>query len=389
MHAFWNISAPFVYRVELDTRSESRRSAGRFPLSGPAVIQILERILPTALEIYIEGEEPAAHPDILDILRFLDDSGTAYHLQYTGLSGKPRTLLHNLRELCHLSSLRIVYPANRASKTAVASETLKIAVASGLKVWSVTPLVAETVRHLEDILLAAHRMGVKAMVVTRTQDSLLSEGGELQAAFLKAAELRDRGFPVIMEDCAPVGATCPLIARCRGGLGSAHLDALGQLRACPHGQPLGSLMEKPVEALWRDATLTRWRESALARVSPVVAGDFYRRGCGFGVGAATEANRGGDCAADDTSASRVEDPAALDPDLCPIPHYILRPEEFGGILIKVPEFLPVSMSGRAIAEALDGTRRLRDIRSEFGPEALSFVCALFGLGMVRLGRRVV
>ena len=76
-----------------------------------------------------------------------------------------------------------------------------------------------------------------------------------------------------------------------------------------------------------------------------------------------------------------EEPQALevnlDSDLCPVPRFISRPENFGLALIRHTQVIPVSHKAARLIQALDGKTTLGEIERRFGAVALSFIYSLY------------
>jgi hypothetical protein len=369
----WRISAPFVFSIELGRRGED--GAAQYPLDLAAWRTVIARIAPFAEEVFLEGEEPLGHPEVLPLLALCDELGFRYHVTSLGKWPEPRLLVNRLRALKRLGTLRICLPAIPESEAA-ALANLKFAVAAGLDVWALLSMDAVDPERLPDRVARLHALGAKGIAFFRGRATN-------QLAYERAAELRQAGYHLALEDCAPPVFAGRLPGRCRGLLGSCFVSAQGEVLACRHSPViLGNLLNDGIEAIWSGQKA----ESLRSRLTggQGTSSNLYLCGCPF-----EEMQENG--AVEDTGTRPLnagsEAPAAeLDPSLVPVPRYCLRRQPFGAVLIKDYDFIPISHAGRRIAEAFDGRHTLRELRRRFGQQAVLMAYALFCEKMLRFSR---
>jgi hypothetical protein len=67
----------------------------------------------------------------------------------------------------------------------------------------------------------------------------------------------------------------------------------------------------------------------------------------------------------------------LEENLCPVPRYAARAEDFGWALIHGTQVIPVHKRAEKILKSLDGKTNLGVIQKKYGDGALSFIYSLY------------
>ena len=369
----WRISAPFVFSLELGRRGDN--GSALYPLGFQAWRTIIARIAPHAMEVFLDGEEPLDHPDALPLLALCDEQGFRYHLTSRGAWAEPRLLVNRLRALKRLKTLRIHIPtAPESSDGKAVFANLKSAVDAGLNVWGLIPADCVDPERLADIVARLCALGTKGIALMR--------GCNAAKVYERAAELRQAGYNLALEECAPQGLAGRIPGRCRGLLGSCVVNAGGDVKSCRHSLlVLGSLLDDGIAAIWSSQKAEALR-SRLADGTGTSSG-LYRRGCPVEESQGETYNDVNDAVLD----AAPETPAAeLDPSLVPVALYRLRREPFGAVLIRGYDFFPVTHAGRRIAEAFDGHHTLLELQRKFGEQAILLAYALFCEKMLRFSR---
>lgn len=345
----WPISAPFIVNVQFDGRGTSPDAVAE------KWLRLIDAVAGPAMQVFFEGDDLlacAAAPRILDRL---DACGACFHVETDGHWSDPPTIIHRLKSLKRLGSLR--QRIGEAADDRVVAN-LCYAVASGLTVWA--SLAGDLDRPLRDLATRLSRCGVTGIALRR------SAGPITAAACAEAAVLHREGYPITFDDCPPAGCGGSLPCRCGGGFGSCSIDGLGGVRICRHDTvSLGSLSERSLETLWATPTLQARRQS-------------HGGHCGLCGAIST-----GVPATNDVAGAEV---SALDPDLAPVGLYCVRSEPFGAILIKGFDFIALTQEGARIAAAFDGTRSLADLERAFGPDVTTLAFSLFCRKWLRFRR---
>ena len=397
------ISAPFIYTMELDAPSNTPGMERSVPLTVTSLVKIFDQILPYSCEIFVELDDPIGYPGFFSLLECLDDRGASYHLQTKALWESPRTFLWKLRQLHNLNTLRVMFPylSNQYHTTSSPDQNnseslvknLQTATASGFNVWTVTPLVQHTVERVKEIVIQAKELGAKGMAFTRHTTTANVDVNILSAGYRDILQLYEAGYQVVVEDCVPYGVRHGLVPRCRGAIGSCFIDGYGNVKVCRHTKMvLGNLLESTIDQLWMGSNLRRLRLSLFQEHSAHSLENIYQYGCPFG-GGIEERSSTFNYRSEGVSDPPIElplptlDPIALDPALCPVPLFWFRIEPFGAILVKGRDFVPITERGTKIVAAMNGHRTLRSLRREFGKEVLPFIYALFCHQLIRLERK--
>lgn len=399
----WEISTPFIYRIELNAGAPASDTNDHLHFDTTRLGKVLTEILPYSHQIYIEGDEPLEHPEVFRMLDFLDERNIIYHLQTKALWLDAPPILRKLQSLRNLSTLRIIFPVsnerngsalpNDRNNSEILIRNLRMAVGSGLNVWTLTPLIHETVEKVNEIVIGTKKLGVKGNSFTREAATTHINPDDLRACLGDLRQLRESGYPVVLEDCIPLEAGYAFIPRCKGGTGSCFVDAYGNVRVCRHDRlVLGNLTACGIDEIWMNPALSNWRLS-MGKYSPQVLGTIYQYCCPF-IYETWEAELASDRWKERASELLIEAPGAkrdqvtLHPDLIPVQLPRFRAEKRGAILINGHDFMHLSERAARIVSAMNGERTLRSLRQEFGQEALSLIYALFCFNLIRLERTV-
>jgi MoaA/NifB/PqqE/SkfB family radical SAM enzyme len=399
----WEISTPFIYRIGLNSTSKTQGPNTKDCMSGPSPLEILSKILPYSDQIFIEGDELLEDPEIFGILDFLDERNVTYHLQTKALWVDAPLILRKLQRLRNLNTLRIIFPVSSEKNGSPLPEdrnrseflikNLRMAVGSGLNVWTVTPLIHDTFEKANEIVIGTKKLGVKGNSFTRETATTHVNPDVLRTRIGDLHQLYESGYPVVLEDCLPLETGYAFMPRCKGGIGSCFVDAFGNIRVCRHDTlVLGNVMEHEIDQIWMSPPLRRWRLS-MKRYSPQVLETIYQHCCPF-MYETWESELGFNRWKEQASDMLIEaheaepDPVALHPDLFAVPLFRFRSEKRGAVLIKGHDFLHLSERATRIVSAMNGDRTLQFFRRKFGQEALSLIYALFCFNLVRLERKL-
>lgn len=102
----WSITAPFVFFIELGCSRED--GSTHYPLDAARWAKVIDGISRYTGEVFLEGEEPLAHPEAASILEALDGRSIRYHVASRGTWTDARTLVNRLRKLKWLDTLRLL-----------------------------------------------------------------------------------------------------------------------------------------------------------------------------------------------------------------------------------------------------------------------------------------
>ncbi len=365
-----------------------RDSQGGLPAADWArIIQKLEEFVN---EFRVAGDEPVEHPELFEILKALDRTRRFFHLYTPGQWKDADAFLGGLRRLSYFGSFVFDFPGHTPDLyRQVAGHdghglmvaSLQKALASAFEVNTRTLITRFNYDRVMDLAEEAFRLGAHYAVFNRyvgpETSPLAPTEEQLLQALQSIHDMRLFGYNVSLGNCVPNCFHLSDSYGCMGGILSGTVDPRGQLLPCSCSRiPAGSLVTSGVTEVWRSERMKQWREAI-----PVACQQCSRLSyCPGGCRAAVEHLGGlydplirGSLPPEEQTLHEV----TLEEDLCPVPRYAVRTEDFGWALVRGNQVIPVSHKAGAILETFDGQTDLGEIERRFGAAALSFIYSLY------------
>lgn len=359
--------------------------------------KIINDLIPLVEEFRITGGEPTLRQDLPQFIELLESAGKYYHIFTNGLWHEPEKLISVFQRGAHLSSFLFsvhgITPEVHASfgkggDLEVVLENIRRTVSAGFDVNTNTVLTKKNINQLEDIVLKGQELGVRSMVFARyigkDHEEFSLPDDELHSGLDLLTEMISQGYNIVIGNCVPVCFHNERGTGCLAGITYATVDPLGNLRPCTHSPTMcGNLLEKNIREAWKDKPLRSWRNKlprhcALCRKVAVCPGGCKAEAEIMGI-EADPLIRGPITDAEDNLLE-----VNLEEDLCPYLNASIRDENFGIVLIKHNQVIPLTNKGKVIISALDGKTTLRELESRFGPAAVSFIYSLYARNFVDL-----
>ena len=341
-------------------------------------------------EFRVAGEEPVEHPEILEILKALDRTRKFYHLYTPGQWQDADLFLGNLRSLSYFGSFVFDFPAHTPELYREVAGTdghsrlvssMQKALASAFEVNTRTVITRHNAGQVMEIAEEAFRLGAHYAVFNRfvgpADSPEAPEEPQLLLALERIHEMRLFGYNVALGNCVPNCFHLSDSYGCMGGILSGSVDPRGQLLPCSCSRrPAASLLATGVTEAWRSEAMREWR-GAIPETCQACSRLSY---CPGGCRAAREWSGGAQdplirCALPVETQTLHE--VTLEEELCPVPRYAVREEDFGWSLVRANQVIPVSRKAGPILETFDGKTDLGEIERRFGPAALSFIYSLY------------
>jgi radical SAM protein with 4Fe4S-binding SPASM domain len=359
---------------------------------------VLDRLAPHAQRLKLTGGEPTLHPDFQSIVEYLDVVGVEFVVFTNGRWLEPTALLDVLagsrRLVGLLVSLHGAQAQSHESFTGVPGsfeetvENIRLAVAQGITVAISLVLTCHNVDHTADIVELSEQLGAHHVVFNRylgpAIDGITPSPTDLARAARDIGALRCQGRAVKFGNCIPQCFIPNDSYGCLAGVAYCAVDPWGNVRPCTHSSLIaGNLLEQPVEEIWFSSTMQRFRDAVPPQCHQCSAFAVCHGGCkALAMDLGVEKDP---LATDPLPASdRPPSPIHLHPDMRPVSRFVVRPEEWGLVLLRGNTVFPVRREAAPILEALDGQSTLEEIGQIFGPPALSLVGSLYQRGLITL-----
>jgi radical SAM protein with 4Fe4S-binding SPASM domain len=399
------LSAPVVVSLEVTDRCNSRcpGCSNVFTPGGNALSldqweRILEGLAPYVHEYRVTGGEPTLKDDILDLLRLLDRQKRYFHIFTNGRWNDRDALIDGFKTLQYLATFLIsLHGPDADSHMAFtgedtfcdATETIARAVAAGLEVNTNTVLTRSNFRRIEEVAALSHSLGARSAVFARyighPCEGLTLTDEELKEALAAIEGLVSRGYNVSLGNCIPHCFFESTTSGCSAGITFATVDPYGNVRPCNHSPVIGgNLLREDITKIWKSKTMRAFRNAVPGECRRCRRLTYCPGGCKAMAGLLGVPR-------DPLIRSRVvhkDEPTlmevTLEDELCPVPRYAVRREDFGWALIRQSQVIPVSSKAGRVIQTFDGKTDLRAIEKKFGAAALSFVYSLYVRDFIEL-----
>lgn len=367
------------------------KSESRPPLTPAQWGDIIEKLGPYVSEFRVTGGDPMSRPDVFDIFEHLERAKRPYHIFTHGVWHDRPELLLRLKKLSYVQSFLVFVHgkdaethgafSGNAAELDEALTTIELVAATGLEVSTSTVITRQNADQAEAIIELAMRRGARHSVFSRyigpPRPDVEPDAATLTTVLEKLDDLRSLGYNVALGSCVPACFFKNFAQGCSAGITYCAVDPWGQMRPCDHSPTrVGSVLEQKVVDVWRSKSMRAWRNrlpSACEKCSKITF-------CPGGCRSEAEILQ----VAQDPLIGKplpVEGPTllevTLEEDLCPLPKYDIREEDFGWSLIRQTHVIPVTKKAGALLYAFNGKTTLADIEKQFGTAALSFVYSLY------------
>ena len=353
--------------------------------------ELIPKLAAYVNEFKIAGLELIGETERLAVLDALEQGGKFYHLHIGKVPVQSLPLLSDLRERAHFGSLVLnLLPSDEKlsseedERLASLRDFADKALAVGLETNASVNLTSWVCHHLSELVAEAQDLGINHVFCYRCSavSGRQAEASELAQALQVLLSLRRQGISISLGNCVPncfVNTDSP---GCLGGITSAVVDALGNVYPCGgSSESAGNLLENELTEIWRSEVMEKWREALPEECAHCAKAELCPGGC------RAIASRG-EAKCDPLIRRAFSEDAeelhevVLEEDLCPVPCYAVRAEEFGWTLMRGERVIPVSFQAQEILRLFDGEHTLAQIERQCGTAALSFVYSLYVRGFV-------
>lgn len=355
------------------------------------VCDLIARVSPLINEWRLCGLEELNLADRGRVLATLEQGQRFYHLAFARVPAQGVELLEELRGLQFFGSLLVDYcledDPHAGQNEAALREYIEQGLAVGVDVNARVLLDEWACTHLAEIVGAASDLGVNRIVCSRYTAGGRDKVGVpvLARAMDTVRRLQDESYSVSVNAEFPNCFSGLQERSCLAGVVAAFIDARGDLYPCRGSQcRVGNVVSGDLESLWQDPALAEWRGT----LPPQCLECANRELCPGG-NRAVGGEEQGDPLIGEALPSAVEalHEVVLEEDLCPKPLYATREEDFGWVLMRANQVIPVSFKAGEVLALFDGNHSLAEVERRFGAAALSFIYSLYVRGFVKLAER--
>ncbi len=405
------LSTPIYYALELTPECNNHCPGcsnifqrSRSPLPWMEWEKILNSILPHAELVKITGGEPTLHPEFEHVVRKIAENNVSFTIFTNARWNQPDKLIQFLKDIPQLNGLLIsLHGASAATHEKYTytpgsfhetCQNIKLAAHNELNIHISTVLTRENIKEVDNIVDLAQNLGTRRVVfnryIGREADKIAPNAIELRQALHQINKIQRQyetqdDFSIGFGNCIPQCFERSEATGCWAGVAYATIDPWGNLRPCSHSPTIaGNILQTPIAEIWQNEKMQSWRKLYPEKCHSCDLLEECHGGC---KAQAEILNMKYDPLIQEPIQLELPDKPseiALNEASYPILDCKVQQETFGFALIDRLSFIPVVPEAKSILDELNGQKTLREIKTQYGQDALDFVGTLFMQGMVKL-----
>ncbi len=358
---------------------------------------IIDAIAGTAAQIRVTGGEPTLHPEIEEIVSYLNAKAMPFVIFSHGRLPNIQKVLSSLQRATHFWGF-LISMHGRTAKTHENFTNVKHSYQQmldgitairelNLPFFTTTVIRDEIIDEIEAIAEFAHGLGAETINFNRylglKDGRLVATDEQLRLAIRKIEWLRqEKGYPTYIGNCIPQCFEEYEYPEFQiSGLTNCTIDPDGNVRAGHDPKIFGNVLQQPIKEIWRNEVVAHYLDQ-----TPKICKDcIYAYTCPGGSRAL--ANKLG----------LPQDPLIIKAIRRPRPKKIelhcgsvpslnkfarVREEDFGCIIYDFNTMYPVAAPKAWVEEFFKLKQPIEKLQEQYGSDVLEFVAALSDAGLV-------
>lgn len=396
-----NSRCPGCSNVFLEDKQGRGGPLGLPPLDFGGWHTVINKLRPHVHRLRLTGGECTLYPHFANIVRFIDQLGIDFVIFSNGRWKEPEHLITFLQTLPHFQGFLIsLHGTNDEAHAAFCgvtdtfretTENVQRATQAGLSVNTSTVITQQNYDKIGEIVKLSISLGANYVIFNRyvgkPVDGITATPVQLKEAVGQIDALIEAGAQVKHSVCIPQCFMPNASHGCLAGIAFWTVDPYGNVRPCNHAPFVcGNLRWQSVEEIVQGEKMGYWHRLIPDQCSHCSVFSKCHGGCRAQAMLLGQEK-------DDLMGIPIFERAETPPQELVFyeeahiaSRFKLRQEEFGYLLIRDNHVVPVSSRAKEILEVLDGQTTLRQVRDQFGQEALDFVGSLYNQGLVVLGQ---
>jgi radical SAM protein with 4Fe4S-binding SPASM domain len=365
-------------------------------MDGRAWSGLIARLASHAQQFKLTGGEATLHPDFAEIVRAIEGHGVPFTLFTNGRWPRPDALIRLLRNTAACEGLLVSLHGPDAATHETFSDVpgsfdetmtnIRRAADAGLDLAVSIVINQNNWDRIAETLDLALSLGANHVVCNRFVGApvagITPSQVQLSAAIVAIESLRAAEHPIRFGNCIPQCFETSSSRGCTAGSTFATIDPWGRMRPCNHAPFIaGDLGSQSVEEVWQGDGMAHWRSLVPADCATCSA----------------FATCHGGCRAQAMLTKQAQDPLIRTPlpaprltrhetrlyaGLRPAGESIRRFESGVEVLLHRSQVVAVPTGYDHLAQKLDGSLTLRQIKRQYGSAAVDWIGALHREGMV-------
>ncbi|MGM9999475.1 MAG: SPASM domain-containing protein [Candidatus Bruticola sp.] len=323
---------------------------------------------------------------ILAFWKHLDNFKKCFHIYLDASLAPedfPRQLWASLLNCSYLGSVVFCFSGRHALTEEPGWPLMEEASAAGFDTGVSVLLTDYSASCIEELTNESLDGGASLVIFERLSPQFSEQlsADSLRSSAEQIKELRQLGMEAAMSGCFPNCFSKGDIPSCLAGTVSCAITPDGLLRPCRYADSAGclSLLQNSLTEAWHSEALTGWRQISAGSCQGCNKCNLCPGGCLL-YAYSSNGQKTDPLISETEAEETVLQEVTLEDELCPVPCYNIRAEEFGWLLMRGSRVVPVSSKAAAVLARFDGKTTLGQIEEEFGSGALSFIYSLYVRG---------
>ncbi len=338
---------------------------------------------------------PVTESELFSFFTELDKMGKCFHVYLDGASAYEDFPYNHfftaLLGCTYLGSTIFVFSGSRNLSDEPGWAALEEASAAGFDTGASILLTPQSVEQIDDLTNEALDGGASLVIFERVRpgEQEKPDLDILKRGAAQIEELRQLGTEIALSGCFPNCFSRGDIPSCLAGVISCSVTSEGLLRPCRYASSSDclNLVTYSLAEAWQSPALEKWRLLTSETCQDCSKCNLCPGGCLL---YAYESNseQSDPLLSGQVVEETVLQEVTLEDELCPVPCYNVREEDFGWLLMRGSRVVPVSSKAGPILARFTGKVTLAELEQEFGSGALSFIYSLYVRGFIELKEAV-
>lgn len=365
--------------------------------------QIIEKLAPHTSFFKLTGGEPTLYPQFEHVVKYISHLDIPFTLLTNGRWHDPTRMISFLARESKLTGILVsLHGATAGSHEAFSGvpgsfaevvANVRLAVEAGLNIATSCVLNRHNVQLIDDTIHLNRSLGVDHIVFNRyigeSNYALAPDLYEEMTALQRVTELIadwERDYFVRLGTPLPTcfSSISTSTSGCLAGEAFATVDPWGNVRPCNHAPvQVGNLLKQPFEEIWFGETMLNWRNMVPEACSSCKMLSKCHGGCKAQM--ILRKRKTDPLMQLNMESTRPSDSLTIEEHVYPVGDFVLHENRLGGYLLSGgSQIIPISGTTSRILSTFDGVNTVRDIKQDFGLDAVNLIANLYYNGLVRL-----
>lgn len=342
--------------------------------------------------IRLTGGEPTLHPELCQIVEYIDTFDIPFALFTNGLWPEPELIVDIFRNCRHFIGFLISLHGCTASDHTAFTESdpasfeticanIQRATANKFEVFTNTVLTKSSCDQIEEMIALSHQLGAGYTVFNRylgRPHHLEPSEEQLRQAIKQIETLHAEGVHCRIGDCIPPCFVKNSSLGSNSGIEHCTISPQGDVRPDNLTSYIfGNIFEQSIEDIWQSDKAHWYRAQVPENCKECLELPRCRGGCRS---VTIEYGLEGDRLMKRPITEIQEETIEFHPEWKPVPYFTIREEPFGYLLCRYDWSIPMTHDAKPLLEALNDKQTLAQLHEQFGDAGLELIGHLYKEG---------